>query len=1689
MRKILSFTILLIFLSPFIYAQTFTNGLVATGYGSALIYADSDIGPDGKFYVLRNYGTVVNSSNPKTTFFDIRRWDSATSTWTVVGSFDQTDIPNQYIGSSSMYERFALEIDANGNYHVALINYTSTDNGVTIYGNVTYAKSSDGNNWTFTVLENVNTNVYNNYTYFEVQLELDSNNKPHVAYRIKDGTSANFIDRRQYIRYQYYNGTSWTMQTALTAPVSSTANVDINSFAFALDKNNKAHIAASLETNGGVDASLVYLNNVSGTWSSPTTIIAGSTGNNASSSMDIVVDSNVKAHILNRDASFAIKYATNESGSWSVSNFGTGNSIWQSLAINSSNNIFFIYNGQSSGTNTGDVRYAYKAGGASTWDTGSIMAGNNRTATVTMVAELNDSNVAMTWFDHFAGSGSPSYSPDNPRQLQYATASFGVSCISPTVSTNPSNRTICNGNNTTFSVTASNATAYQWQVDIGSGFTDISNTGVYSNATTSTLTITGATSAMNGYVYRCVVINGTSTCSTNSNTATLTVSTIILSQLNKTNVSCIGGTNGTASVNAATGGSAPYTYNWTPGNPTGDGTTSVTGLSAGTWTCTVTDNNGCVATQTFNVTQPALAVSGTTSVTNVSCNGGLNGAINLTPTGGTGSYTYNWGGGVTTEDRTGLAAGNYSVIITDVNGCTGTVTATITQPSAITISPSQVNVSCNGGTNGSASVSVTGGIVGYTYSWSPGGGSTSSITGLSAGTYTCTVTDGNGCTKAQNFTINQPAALSLTTNIQNVTCLGGANGAIDLTVSGGSQPYTYAWTGGVTTQDLSNLSSGNYSVTVTDINLCTATTSVTLTQGATTSVNITGTENLSCLKSSVTRTVSTGISYSWTGPNSYTASTATATINTPGTYMVTMTEAGGCSATATTMVSQDITPPVVNITGTDNITCAQQTVTRSVASGQSYVWTGPNGYTSSNAVAQINISGTYTVTVTGENGCTTTASTVVTQELSSPSNVNVNTSAVCEGTNVTLSATCVLGTVTWYNSSIGGTAIGTGSAFSYNAPVGNNQVFYASCKTTCESGLTASLNSLTVKAKPNVPTITPPTNTVVCSPNTLTLTANCTTGTILWSNNSTSTSLTISAVGTYSISAKCVLNGCESDASSATNLEIKAKPNVPTITPPTNTVVCSPNSLTLTTNCTTGTVLWSNNSTSTSLTISTVGTHSISAKCVLNGCESDASSATNLEIKAKPNVPTITPPSQLVVCSPTSLTLTANCTTGTVLWSNNSTTSSLFLSAVGTYSITAKCVLNGCESDPSSTTNLEIKAKPSVPTITPPTNTVVCSPNTLTLTATCATGTVLWSDNSTTSSLFLSAVGTYSISAKCILNGCESDASTTTSLEIKAKPTVPTITPPTNTVVCSPNTLTLTANCSTGTILWSNNSTSTSLTISAVGTYSISAKCILNGCESNPSSATSLEIKDKPTVPTITPPTNTVVCSPNTLTLTANCSTGTILWSNNSTSTSLTISAVGTYSISAKCVLNGCESDLSSATSLEIKDKPTVPTITPPTNTVVCSPNTLTLTANCTTGTILWSNNSTSTSLTISAVGTYSISAKCVLNGCESNPSSATSLEIKDKPTVPTVTPPTNMVVCSPNSLTLTANCTTGTILWSNNSTSTSLTLSAVGTYSISAKCVLNGCESDPSSATSLEIKDKPTVPTITPPTNTVVCS
>ena len=251
---------------------------------------------------------------------------------------------------------------------------------------------------------------------------------------------------------------------------------------------------------------------------------------------------------------------------------------------------------------------------------------------------------------------------------------------------------------------------------------------------------------------------------------------------------------------------------------------------AGTYTVTVTDANGCMDTQAFIITQPTVVNATAGTQVNVSCNGATNGSAIVAVTGGTGAYTYVWApSGGTAATATGLAAGTYTVTVTDANGCVDTQAFTITQPTQLTATMTQTNVSCNGGTNGTASVTPSGGTMPYSYSWS--GSTASSVSNLSAGTYTVTITDANGCSIVRIFEITQPAPLAATTTQTNVSCNAGNNGTATVNVTGGTMAYTYEWApSGGTAATANGLAAGTYTVTVTDANGCSATQSVTITQ-------------------------------------------------------------------------------------------------------------------------------------------------------------------------------------------------------------------------------------------------------------------------------------------------------------------------------------------------------------------------------------------------------------------------------------------------------------------------------------------------------------------------------------------------------------------------------------------------------------------------------------------------------------------------------------------------------------------------------------------------------------------------------------------------------------------------------------------------------------------------------------------
>jgi gliding motility-associated-like protein len=371
------------------------------------------------------------------------------------------------------------------------------------------------------------------------------------------------------------------------------------------------------------------------------------------------------------------------------------------------------------------------------------------------------------------------------------------------------------------------------------------------------------------------------------------------------NVLCYGGNTGSINITAA-GGTSPYNYLW-------NGTQTIedlTNIPAGSYVVAVNDANGCYVQQTYVVQQSSSPLTLTSVQTPSGCYGGSNGQLNLTVTGGTIPYLYSWNTGSTSQDLQNLASGIYSVTVTDANGCSATLQDTVTQPSFYGITAQVTPVACFGQNTGAIDATVIGGTAPFTYSWS-NSQTTQDLSGILSGSYIVSVTDHLGCLTSQTFSVSQPSSiLSTSTTLTNVSCTGSGTGGIDLTVTGGNAPYNYTWSNQATTQDLTNVAQGTYTVIVTDAGGCQVTTGTVVTQPQAMSL-IVSTSNPLCPSTatgSIDLTVNGGTQpygYAWSGPNT-TATTQDIGFITAGIYFVTVTDANGCIATQSVSLQNPI---------------------------------------------------------------------------------------------------------------------------------------------------------------------------------------------------------------------------------------------------------------------------------------------------------------------------------------------------------------------------------------------------------------------------------------------------------------------------------------------------------------------------------------------------------------------------------------------------------------------------------------------------------------------------------------------------------------------------------------------------------------------------------------------------------------
>ncbi len=417
-----------------------------------------------------------------------------------------------------------------------------------------------------------------------------------------------------------------------------------------------------------------------------------------------------------------------------------------------------------------------------------------------------------------------------------------------------------------------------------------------------------------------------------------------------------------------TGGTAPFEYLW----PNGETSAAITGLGTGTYTVTVTDANGCLDSASVNI-----IVNGNILIDivaqDVLCFGDSTGSATATASGGAEPYVYEWSNGQIGADLTGVPAGMYMVTVTDGNECTAISSITITEPTELTLQLQGTNIICEASGSGVVSAQPSGGSQPYFYSWN-NGASTAVLENLDGGTYEVTVTDNAGCTITGSFTIEEAPNPQLSLDATEMVCDGQNNGTIDATVTSGTSPFSYEWSNGANTEDLSGLGTGTYILTVTDANGCTAidSASILILDGIDVAAEPIDVACNGESSGGVTLTVDGGMepyTYEWSN-----GQTTADLINVPaGTYTVTVTDSAACTGTAEVSIAE---PPAIAISfeKTDLDCGADSTGSTTVlvsggTSPYSFEWdNGASTQTIENLPA-----GTYSVTVTDQNECTATA--------------------------------------------------------------------------------------------------------------------------------------------------------------------------------------------------------------------------------------------------------------------------------------------------------------------------------------------------------------------------------------------------------------------------------------------------------------------------------------------------------------------------------------------------------------------------------------------------------------------------------------------------------------------------------------------------------------------------------------------
>ncbi len=1126
-----------------------------------------------------------------------------------------------------------------------------------------------------------------------------------------------------------------------------------------------------------------------------------------------------------------------------------------------------------------------------------------------------------------------------------------------------------------------------------------------------------------------VTVTDNNNCSTSAS-YTIGQPDLLVLSLNAINPTC-GASNGSISASVS-GGISPYSYLWSNSSTL----SSLTNLAAGTYTLTVTDANGCTTNKTAtltNQTGPSIT-SGIT--TNVSCNGGNNGSINISISGGTNPISYNWSNGQTSQDANGLIAGTYTVVITDANSCTLSAPYTISEPTALGLSLNAINPTC-GASNGSISANVSGGISPYSYLWS-NSSTLSSLTNVAGGTYTLTVTDVNGCTTNQTAALTNQNGPSITSGITtNVSCNGGNNGSINISISGGTSPLSYNWSNGQTSQDANGLIAGTYTVVITDANSCTASNSYILNQPLALSATITTTSTTCSLNNgsaSLNASGGTGaLTYLWNNSNTST------TINNlaVGNYTATITDVNGCSLIRSGVVSATLPPTVVQNSVT-NVACfgdSTGAISISVNNGLlpfTFVWS--NGAIIQNIANLKN--GSYTVTVTDANGCSNAKSFTVTQStflsLANFSVVNATCGQANGSAQIIPSGAVSPYTYLWSNGSTSNQIVNVGSG-SYSVTV------------TDANGCARRRNIVISNTNGPAVTLLSQTNINCFGASTGLINISTSGGlapyTYLWSNAATSQNISGLIAGDYTLTVTDA-NNCTATAV-YTITQIAALTVNPTVT----NAGCIANSGSVSTSVAGGTAPyfynWNNGSTTASINSLGAGNYSLTVTDN-NGCTA-AWSGVVIGL-GSPSATFIVDNVSCYGLSDGSITTSVNGGNPpyTFLWNNGSTASSLNNIGGGSYSVTITDQ-SGC------TANYTKTVQSPIPLIlSANVNNINCyNGNSGSIQLIVNGGTspysYLWNNSATSNTISNLSYGTYNVtvtdSHNCIKIGGYSVLQ--------------------NSLIQIDSAVVVDNNCNGGnngainlsigggsgsyTYLWSNGATSEDISNLAAGTYTLTVTDSL-AC----SNSFSYTVTEPSAITATTSAVNPTCSQANgSASVTASGGTGTLtyLWNTGATTSSISTIAAGTYTVTITDAL-GCT--LVKTATLINQAGPSI------TSSVITDPlcnggSNGSINISVSGGTILlnynWSNGQFTQDASNLNAGSYTITVT------DANNCTATGSFIVNEPTSITASFISTPSTCNQSNGTLSVLALGGTpgytYLWNNGNTSSSINSLASGNHTV----------------------------------------